>query len=472
MMIHVSELLCSFAAKLSINDLDPETRNQTRMYIADYYAACIAGYKVNRSFNEAVLSIIKETGGAPQASILFEKEKYPSGTAAFMNAVYSHGADMDDGNKLAAGHIGTHVLSSVFALAEQLNVLWEDVFAAVIVGYEFFNRIAGAAQPSLYNKGFHSTGVAGAIACAAACAKLIGLDSEGIYKSVSLAAVQSGGLIIIDESGQECKPVNPANAARTGVYSALLGEKGVNAPLNPLESKKGWFHAYSEGFDESILLRDLGKRFTICESYIKLYPTCRHTHAVIDAALKIRNKLETSLEHISRIEEICVFIYPSAIKSAGSIRIPATAGEAKFSICYVLAVALKTGGFTLHNIDVTNIDVDLQNLIGKIHLVEDTSMENRSRNIRGCRVKVTVDNGELYEETVLSPQGEGVNSLSWNDIENKMLSCCDGVLGSRTALHIVRECQTFRMEDGFENMAMRLQPESSVCKYGNVRECE
>ena len=87
--------------------------------------------------------------------------------AAFMNAVYAHGADMDDGNRKSAGHIGAHVISSVFALGEKLGVTWKDIIVAINVGYEFFNRIAGAAQPGLYNRGFHSTGIAGAMACGA-----------------------------------------------------------------------------------------------------------------------------------------------------------------------------------------------------------------------------------------------------------------------------------------------------------------
>ena len=103
---------------------------------------------------------------------------------------------------------------------------------------KFFNRIAGAAQPGLYNRGFHSTGIAGAMACGAACAKLMGLDRCGVYNSVSLAAIQSSGLIIIDESGQRCKPINPANAARIGVLSALMAERGLLSSQNPLESQK------------------------------------------------------------------------------------------------------------------------------------------------------------------------------------------------------------------------------------------
>ena len=83
------------------------------MFIADYYAASIAGYRVNKQFNKVVMSIIKEDSGTEQASILFEKKKYPVTNAAFMNAVYAHGADMDDGNRKSAGHIGAHVISSV-----------------------------------------------------------------------------------------------------------------------------------------------------------------------------------------------------------------------------------------------------------------------------------------------------------------------------------------------------------------------
>lgn len=238
-MINVTEQLSDFAANL--HSLPKHVVEQTKMFIADYIAAVFAGYKVNTVVNSAVLSLIEEMGGAEQASVLFSSKKYPVSNAAFVNALYSHGADMDDGNKIAAGHIGIHVMSSVFALAETLMALWEDVFVAINVGYEIFNRVAGAAQPSLYNKGFHSTSIAGSIASAAACAKMLGLDAAGIYNAMSLGAIQANGLIIVDESGQSCKPINPANTARTGVVSAQLAAKGINCSRNPLESKKSGY---------------------------------------------------------------------------------------------------------------------------------------------------------------------------------------------------------------------------------------
>jgi 2-methylcitrate dehydratase PrpD len=310
-----TEILSNFAAQLKFEDLPKQVVEQTKMFIADYIAAAFAGYRINVEVNSAMLSLVDEMGGAEQSSVLFSKKKYPISNAAFLNALYSHGADMDDGNRKAAGHIGAHVMSAVFALSEALSVLWEDVFVAINVGYEVFNRIAGASQPSLYNKGFHSTSIAGSVACAAACAKLLGLCSEGIYNAMSLGAIQSNGLIIIDESGQACKPINPANAARTGVISAQLAANGIIGPRNPLESKKGWFNAFSDYVDEGALFDGLGQKFTICESYLKLYPACRHTHCVIEASINIRNRI-MHRRKVNDITAIQVITYPSAIKSA------------------------------------------------------------------------------------------------------------------------------------------------------------
>lgn len=449
-MENYTKTLADFAEKLQYEDLPQPVVEKTKMFIADYYAACFAGYRVNRQFNKVTMDLIREEGGEPQASVLLEEKKYPVGNAAFMNAAYAHGADMDDGNRKSAGHIGTHVISAVFALSEKRAAAWNGVIAAINVGYEFFNRIAGAAQPGLYNKGFHSTGVAGAMACGAACAKLIGLGADGIYNAVSLAAIQSSGLIIIDESGQGCKPINPANAARTGVLSALMAEKGLVSSRNPLESKKGWFQAFADVIDEKTLLDGLGKEFTICESYLKLYPTCRHTHSCIDAALGIRRQIfDKGYSRFVDIERINVFIYPSAIKSAGSIRRPKTSDEAKFSIHYATALAFCRGGFGLEDLLPEDTDEQVDYLIERIALIADSSMENREKGIRGARVRVAMRDGTVFEEAVPIPKGEGNGSLTWMDLQKKMMDCSRNMIVEDMARLFVENCKNINANDKF-----------------------
>ena len=57
-----------------------------------------------------MLEIVDGMGGTEEASVMFAGKKYPVENAAFMNAVYAHGADMDDGNRKAMGHVGAHVM--------------------------------------------------------------------------------------------------------------------------------------------------------------------------------------------------------------------------------------------------------------------------------------------------------------------------------------------------------------------------
>jgi len=447
-MKDITKRISQFVEQLQYDDLDEEVIEQVKLFILDYYAASLAGYRINTALNEKALCLMEEMGGSEQATVLFSKKKLPASNAAFLNAIYAHGADMDDGNRKAAGHIGAHMMSAVFSVAQMQQATWGEVIVAIVAGYDVFNRVVGAAQPGLYNKGFHSTGVGGSIACAAACAKLMGLDSEGIYNAISLGAIQSSGLIIIDETGQGCKPINPANGARTGVISAQLAKMGLKSSQNPLESQKGWYHGFADEIDEQILYDGMGKTYTICESYLKLYPSCRHTHCCIDGAISLRERLHKDGYTSADIENICVSIYPSAIKSAGAIPYPGTGDEAKFSIHYCLAVALCKGEFGLDDLTV-NRSSEIQETIAKIRLVPDTSMENRKEGIRGASLKVTTKQGGVYRETVLIPKGEAKKPLDWKDVQNKLI-CCAGALCRQEVLSkLVADIYTAKREDAF-----------------------
>lgn len=422
-MIHATKILSDFACSLKYEDLSQEVVETTKKYILDYYAAGFAGYRVNTVFNEAAEAVILEMGGRNECDFLLSKERIPAANAAFLSACYVHGADMDDGNRKAMGHVGAHVISTVMTLAQTLSVNGKDIITAINVGYEVYNRVAAAVQPGLVHRGFHSTGTAGAIACGAAAAKLMGMDAEGIYNTMALCAIQSSGLIIIAESGQCCKPINPANAAKTGIISAKMISKGVRSSVYPLESQKGFFHAMSDEVDEKMITEGLGETFTICESYMKPYPSCRHTHCGIECALDIRQRLSEN----AKIKSIKVYIYKNAIQIAGQIKVPKVSDDAKFSVHYSLACALLRGHFSLSDLDISAVG-EMTDLIEKIELIEDSSMENRDAGIRGSRVVVTLEDGKELEKTVLIPLGDAANPLSWDDLKSKLKGCAEGVL--------------------------------------------
>ena len=449
-MIQATEILSQFVAGLTYDDLPADVVRLSKQYIVDYYAACFAGMKINAPFNAAVEELLVEQGGAEQASVLCSERKLPAREAAFLNAVYAHGADMDDGNRKAMGHVAAHVMSAVFALAEMLGASGKDVIVAINAGYEVYNRVAASVQPQLARRGFHSTGTAGAIACGAAAAKLLGLDEKGVYNALSMAAVQSSGLLVVLESGQATKPVNPANAARVGILSAQLAQKGVQAPRLPLESKKGWFHAMADTVDETAVTEGLGEVFTIAESYLKPYPSCRHTHCGIEAAIGIREQITAQYGRVdaSTVDSVTVYIYSNAINIAGQIVYPQTDEDAKFSIHYALATALLKGRYTLDDLSVDNLTDEVRCVIDKTQLVCDESMEDRKRGVRGARVVVTVKDGTQFSETVLIPKGDAANPFSDEDLREKLCVCAEGVISQAQQQRLLESVY------GFEDVAV------------------
>ena len=399
----------------ALRTLSSRDVEQLHTLMIDFFAAAYAGYWQNRAFNRAVEAVVYPQGGAEESAVFLQERRYPARLAAFMNSVYGHGAELDDGNKKAAGHGGVHLIPAVFALGDKLGSTGDDVLLALATGYEAYIRISSAAQPGLVQRGFHSTGMAGTLACAAACARLLHLDARGIENAVALATTMSGGLLSYGDSRPAIKPLNPGKAAENGLFAAMLAAQGMLGPTEALEGPNGWFHAVTDRVDESCLRA--GDHLLLHDCYFKLYPSCRHTHCGIDAAAALHGRVSRE-----EIKAVNVYIYPNAIKLAG-IKYPKDQDETKFSIYYTLAIALLQGSYGVADMDPPRMTPEVLELIEKIRLIPEEALEDRARGIRGTRVELEKRDGEILRETVLTPRGDPENPLTRGDILQKLRVC-------------------------------------------------
>ena len=427
----------------NIKNLTNEDTEQLKTLIIDYFAATYAGYKINSAFNIPIEKIVLGQAGKEESFVFMQKEKSPVGKAAFMNAVYGHGAELDDGNKTAAGHAGVHLIPAVFALADKLGSTYSEVLIALAIGYEAYIRISSAAMPGMVRHGFHSTGMTGTLACAAACAKLYGLDAQGIEDAIALATTLSGGLLSYGDSRPAIKPLNPGKAAENGVFAAMLAKEGVKGPTEALEGPNGWFHAVTDEIKDSYL--DGSDHLLLHDCYFKLYPSCRHTHCGIDAGCILHNKTD-----IKTIKEIKVYIYPNAIKLAG-IKYPKNQDETKFSIYYTLACSLINGSYGIADMNVSNISEEIISVIEKISLIPDENMENREKGIRGAKVELINNDGKIISETVFVPKGDPENPLERKDVINKLKTCAKGQANDDVLIQIVNVITESDIETKFIN---------------------
>lgn len=445
--------LCAYIERLKFEDLPEEVVEYTKVLVADYFVASIAGYAYNPEYSLAVKEIISDMGGKEESSVLFSDMKIPASQAAFLNATYCHGADMDDGHHRSEAHLGVTIIPAVFALSETLNVSGKDVITAIVVGYEVFSRVAMAMLPNHMLRGFHVTGTVGAVAAAAACAKLMNFDAERIYTAISLATTQACGLVIVGESGQMCKPLNPARAVETGIWSVKLAAKGVVAFNNPFESIKGYYHSFSDEHDPEMLCRELGTRYEVLNCYIKLYPSCRHTHAGNDAALEIVQ--QRGLLHDA--EEILIKTYPHAVHIVGWNFAPVDKNQAKFSMAYTVGCICLYGKYSLENLEkFPEESAAVIEFAKRIKIEPDESLEDMPNGIRGATMVVKMNDGSEASAHVKMGSGEGDSRVDFDGLRMKARLCAAKYAIGDQIEKMIRYCQTMDKLDEFTTFNIRL----------------
>ena len=424
--MNLSQMLADFAGKLTYDSIPDHINWNVNFRILDLVSSAAAGHRVNREMNDVVFRVLRQQSAQGQSSLFFREEKLSASQAAFYNAFVDNGADMDDGHMLANGHPGVTVIPPVLALGEWRPLPYRDMATAIVAGYEVYIRLSRAVMPSHLRRGFNGTGTVGSIAAAAAAAKALGLGAGGIHVAMGLAATSASGLMELNESGQAMKPINPGNAAYRGVLCALMAEAGAVGPEAPLDGTKGFFGAFADETDTGAITQGLGAEFQMDAAYIKLYPACRHMHAMIDCAALIRER-----EHIalSDIRELTLYTYPASDELTGLIKHPKSGAEAKFSLTYATAVALATGGYSLDDLTgEAEQEEEIRTLIDKMKIVVDPTLEDRSVMLRGAQLEVTRKDGETFSASVEVPKGEKRFPVETADVRRKLDACAGELL--------------------------------------------
>ena len=132
---------------------------------------------------------------------------------------------------------------AILAEAETLGLGGREMFAAYVAGYETWAELARRDPGHHHVKGWHPTGIFGAIGAGAACAALRRLDASQATMAIALSASQAGG--IMANFGTMTKPFHAGRASHAGLVSARLAELGFTAAQDALEHPQGFLSAVS-----------------------------------------------------------------------------------------------------------------------------------------------------------------------------------------------------------------------------------
>src|SRR5262249_34600677 len=256
-------------------------------------------------------------------------------TAAFLNAASANVLDFCDTHVPTVIHPTVPVAPVLLALGEIEPVRGRDLILALVLGNEIECRIGLAMSPSHYRRGWHITATCGVFGAAAASGKLLALTTAQLVWALGMAATQAAGLC--ECLGTPAKSVHVGNAARNGLWSAMLAARGIAGPREPLAGDQGYFHALNETPQLSFLTDGLGSSWEIVKTAYKPYPCGFVVHPVLDCVLDWRRQHADSV-----VDKVTVIGNPLLAARTDRPNI-STSGQSQVSVQHAVAAALVTG---------------------------------------------------------------------------------------------------------------------------------
>jgi 2-methylcitrate dehydratase PrpD len=409
-----------FVAGLRFENLPHEAVAVARTGFIDTIATMIAG--AHDPAPQLLRRGLAPPGGP--ASLYFSGATAAAPEAAWINGTAGHALDFDDVG--CRGHLSTVLVPAIVAEAETLGLGGREMFAAYVAGYETWAELSERDPGHHHVKGWHPTGIFGAIAAAAACASLRRLAPEQVTMALALAASQAGG--IMANFGTMTKPFHAGRAAHAGVVSARLGELGFTAAPDALEHPQGFLSAVSPDgrVERERPAATLGREWQIMRQglSIKKYPACYCTHRALDAMLDLLAKRPLKPAEIARITVEISKTHALILRN----HLPQTGLEAKFSMEFAMAAAVVSRRASLP--EYTDEFVrrpEVQDMMRRVAIVTN---ENYDADTIGGSVwdqaRVELTSGERIDsDKVRRARGHAERPLGEAELFDKFRLCLD-----------------------------------------------
>jgi len=223
--------------------------------------------------------------------------------------------------------------------------------------------------------------------------------------------------------GSHMRAVREAFAAKGGVIAARLAAAGVEAFDRPLEAPGGFFGLVTEGeINTARLMQGLGMTFDCAEVSFKPWPSCRGTHAFIEAALNLSEAHGVRPDDVVHADTVVSPFFRALVEPPARKQRPETAIDAKFSIPFTVAAALHDGRVTLDSFApdaIRNPNVlDLASRVG--HIIESSwpTVEATRGDLR-----LQLRDGREFSMSIKDPLGHPANPMSAQAFRSKFTEC-------------------------------------------------
>jgi len=358
---------------------------------------------------------------AGDATLYLVGPRVPAPEAAWINGTAAHALDYDD--VALRGHPSTVLVPAILAEGESLGATGAQLATAYVAGYEVWADLQRRDPGQHHEKGWHPTGIFGAIAAAAACASLRGLSPDKATQAIALGASQSAGLVA--NFGTMTKPFHAGRAAHAGVISARLAAAGFTSSPDALEHPLGFLAATSpKGEVDRTSPTEAGRAWNILSLglSVKKYPLCYCTHRAIDGTLDLLRERKVRAEEVKSVTVSTSRRNATILRNAR----PQTGLEAKFSMQFAMASSIVAGRVGLAELTDDFVQrKEIQGLLPKVKVEPDDRIDPQRPGASPYDVVVieTADGRRLESARIVDERGSPQIPLTSDELWAKFKDC-------------------------------------------------
>jgi len=432
--------LADYGCALRFEDLSSEVVHEVKRRVIDSLGCALGAW--NEEPCAIARKVASEFSAKRGSTVLGTNHKAPPDWTAFANGCAIRYFDYNDTYLSKEPAHPSDNISAALAVAESVGGAGPELITAIALAYEVQCRFCDAA--SIRARGWdHVT--YGAFSTAIASAKLMKLDPEKTRHAINIAGVNCAAFrqARVGELSH-WKGVAFANAARCGVYAALLARAGMTGPAPIFEGQMGFEKQLG------VSLGNLGEKFAvpfpkakhgptamILKTSIKYWPAEYHSQSAIEAALSLRKQILDP----ARIKSVTIESHDASVDIIGSEPEkwkPNTRETADHSLPYITAIALIDGEVTNKQFEPERFaDPQVWNFLETVKVKRNTDLSAMYPDAVANIVHVDLDEGRELTKRVDYPLGHAKNPLKDSEVEGKFFALVSPALGEKRVRGIV-----------------------------------
>jgi 2-methylcitrate dehydratase len=425
----ITAKMARWAAALDYKHLSEEAVYQAKRYLLDSVGCALGGYQQHDV--KIALDVLNEIAGRGPATVIGTGKKMDAISASLANALMIRCMDYNDIYWKQDPSHPSDIFPAAMAACERAKSGGKELIVGFVLGHEYEMRFCEAAFPGIRERGWHHATLTAFVSPFVA-GRGLRLSWEKIQHAVgisasrhcTLGAAVSGKLTMIKNT------VDPM-ATQSGVFAALLAEKGYTGPEHVIDGKEGLVHCLGPEWKLNILTDGLGDSWRITQCGMKFFPTEALTHTPISAVLDLVKENDLRPDNVTKIQ-IRSLARAADILSDPSKYDPHTKETADHSLPYVIAAALVDRQVTPAQFEMAKImDPTIRAQLKKVEVVADPEIEKVFPALQRVVINITTADGRTLSKQLDYPKGDPRNPLTDAEIEEKYAALAEGVLSAK-----------------------------------------